>query len=80
VLKVHLAVYIFDFGEPTVEVKVPDDYGELPEATSKERPASCTTSSGRFVDGVWVGDDYFELRQGCCDEHNGGLFQCKATR
>jgi len=80
VLKSHLAVYVMDSSKASVEVKVPDDYGELPETKLVETPAECTTSSGRFVDGVRVGDNYFELRRGCCDEHNGGFFQCKAAK
>lgn len=78
VLKVHLRVYVMDFSKPQVEVEVPDDYGELPEAKRDDRAPLCATMSGGG--GVWVGDNYFELRTACCTDPGGGLFQCKAPR
>lgn len=78
VLKVHMTVSYTTVGHVNdPPVKVPDDYGELPEAKREDRAPLCATMAGGGS-GVWVGDNYFELRRACCDDPGGGLFQCKA--
>ena len=61
-------------------VKVPDDYGELPEHTRDDRDPYCTTTGSMTIDSLWVGDRYFALKSGCCDEPGGGFFMCEAPR
>ncbi len=61
-------------------VHVPDDFGELPPEAKRDRHPPCTTRGIFFADDVWVGDDYFALRFGCCGSPPGGFFECKATK
>lgn len=56
---------------------VPDDFGELQPEPKRDVSSRCRTQGIFFVDRVWVGDDYFELRFGCCGSPRGGLFRCK---
>jgi hypothetical protein len=78
VVKVHMVPMVRTYS--LSPERVPDDYGELPREPRIDGPPNCTTNGMLFIDSAWVGDEYFELRSGCCDEPGGGFFECKATK
>jgi hypothetical protein len=79
VVKVHMLPIVNVYSATPVRVR--DDYGEPPLVEDRaERDPHCATTGSMPIDSVWVGDNYFALKFGCCDEPGGGFFQCKAPR
>ncbi len=76
--------YAFDrmWNASKPEIRVPDDFGELPPEPEGKPPseATCPFHGTTLLGAATVGGHYFMLTSGCCGGPHGGFFECDVAK